>query len=76
MTAAALGNQQDAQGDQIPPEDFRHGMTVVHPRHGVGTVVALGGTGEMRSATIKFETIDIERKIILKHNNLRPADGE
>ena len=76
VTAAALGQETESGGDHIPPENFRHGMMVVHPRHGVGTVVALGGTGEMRSATIKFDAIDIERKIILKHNNLRPADGK
>ncbi|MCG8586198.1 MAG: UvrD-helicase domain-containing protein [Pirellulales bacterium] len=71
VTAASLGEETNAVADHVPPEDFRHGMKVVHPVHGVGTVVALGGVDAMRSATIKYDSSEVERKVILKHNKLK-----
>jgi DNA helicase-2/ATP-dependent DNA helicase PcrA len=74
MTAAALSNHHNVDADRIAPEDFKQGMQVEHPDYGVGTVVALGGRGELRSATIQFASLDNEKKFILKHNHLKTVE--
>ena len=38
----------------VDPDVFRQGMVVLHPQYGIGKVVALGGSGGERTATIDF----------------------
>ena len=75
MTAASLAKQQDSQ-PRVSPEKFKHGMSVVHPEYGSGTIIALGGTADLRSATVDFPAIGMEKKFMLKYSNLQPAGDE
>jgi DNA helicase-2/ATP-dependent DNA helicase PcrA len=47
-------------------------MTVMHPEHGPGKIVALSGNGKNRRATVKFAKAG-ERNFVLVHSPLRPA---
>ena len=57
---------------RVPPDVFAQGMTVVHPDHGVGKIVALSGSGKNRRATVRFVTAG-EKRYILAHSPLRPT---
>ena len=39
---------------EVDPDVFRQGMVVLHPQYGLGKVVALGGSGGERTATVDF----------------------
>lgn len=69
-TAAALARQ--ASEPRVAPDTFAQGMTVVHPDHGVGKIIALSGSGKNRRATVRFVTVG-EKRYILAHSPLRPA---
>jgi DNA helicase-2/ATP-dependent DNA helicase PcrA len=71
-TAAALAGASEPAETRIPPDAFAQGMTVIHPEHGVGKIVALSGSGKNRRATIRFVTAG-EKSYILVHSPLRPA---
>ena len=76
MTAAALGQDQATATPPVSPEKFKHGMMVEHPEYGSGTIIALGGTADLRSATVDFPAMGMEKKFMLKYSNLRPANEE
>jgi DNA helicase-2/ATP-dependent DNA helicase PcrA len=71
-TAAALAGARESVESRVPPDAFVQGMTVVHPEHGVGKIVALSGSGKNRRATVRFVTAG-EKRYILAHSPLRPA---
>jgi DNA helicase-2/ATP-dependent DNA helicase PcrA len=71
-TAAALAGASEPAETRIPPDAFAQGMTVIHPEHGVGKIVALSGSGKNRRATVRFVTAG-EKSYILVHSPLRPA---
>jgi DNA helicase II / ATP-dependent DNA helicase PcrA len=52
MTAASLAGEEP---DDVPPVDvFKRDTVVSHPEFGVGKILALGGSGEERTAEIDF----------------------
>jgi DNA helicase-2/ATP-dependent DNA helicase PcrA len=74
VTAASLSGQ--ATGiNPVSPEAFHQGMVVAHPEFGLGKIVAIGGSGPKRSATVQFAGVIGMRKFVLKFSLLRPARG-
>jgi len=57
---------------QVSPDAFAQGMAVLHPKHGLGKIVALSGAGKNRRATVRFATAS-EKRFVLAHSPLRPA---
>lgn len=57
---------------RLTPDDFVLDMAVVHPRYGVGRIVALSGSGEARKATVDFGGAIGRMKFILSQSPLRP----
>lgn len=74
LTAADLLAQQDSPRRKIPVNAYRHGMTVSHPEHGLGTITALSGEGPKRTATVHFFGDGQERKFRLIFANLEPIE--
>lgn len=62
-------------GSPVPPEAFHHGMVVCHPQYGLGRIVALGGAGSDRKATVEFPAPIGQRKFLLRASPLRPVKG-
>jgi hypothetical protein len=48
-------------------------MVVTHPQYGVGKIVALGGSGDKRSATVQFAGERTTRSFRLAYSPLRPV---
>jgi DNA helicase-2/ATP-dependent DNA helicase PcrA len=71
-TAAKLTGAAATAPSGVDPEDFTQGMTVTHPEHGPGKIVALSGSGKNRRATVQFAAAG-ERRFVLAHSPLRPA---
>ncbi|NOY29853.1 MAG: UvrD-helicase domain-containing protein [Planctomycetes bacterium] len=72
-TAAELaGTTVDPTEEKISPNEFTQGMTVSHPEHGLGKIVALSGSGKNRRATVRFAMAG-EKRFVLSHSPLRPA---
>jgi DNA helicase-2/ATP-dependent DNA helicase PcrA len=71
-TAAKLAGAAAPQTSGVPPDAFVQGMTVTHPEHGPGKIVALSGSGKHRRATVQFAAAG-ERRFVLAHSPLRPA---
>ena len=61
------------QRAEIDPDVFRQGMVVLHPEYGIGKVVALGGSGGERTATIDFASAAGRKKLTLAGSALRPV---
>jgi len=61
-----------AQSGALTPDDFVLNMSVVHPRYGVGRIVALSGSGDARKATVDFGGAIGKMKFILSQSPLRP----
>ncbi len=57
----------------VDPDMFRQGMVVLHSEFGLGKVVALGGSGEERTATVDFATGAGRKKIALAEGALKPV---
>jgi DNA helicase-2/ATP-dependent DNA helicase PcrA len=76
MSGAEMLTRQAESGPRFAPHLFKHGMHVLHPEHGLGTIVALGGEGPKRTATVHFEKEDRERRFFLIHSKLEPVDAE
>ncbi len=72
VTAADLVSQRVAR-PKVAPESFSEGMTVRHPEYGLGTIVSLGGSPALRSATVRFQSAAGEKKFILVHSVLEPV---
>jgi DNA helicase-2/ATP-dependent DNA helicase PcrA len=71
-TAAKLAGTAPPAPSGASPDDFIQGMTVTHPEHGPGRIVALSGSGKNRRATVQFAKAG-ERRFVLVHSPLRPA---
>jgi DNA helicase-2/ATP-dependent DNA helicase PcrA len=71
-TAAKLSGTAAQAPSGISPDDFTQGMTVMHPDHGPGKIVALSGSGDRRRATVQFAAAG-QRRFVLAHSPLRPA---
>ena len=57
----------------VDPDVFRQGMVVLHPEYGLGKVIALGGSGRERTATIDFASAAGRKKMTLAGSELRPV---
>ncbi|MHB0957212.1 MAG: ATP-dependent helicase [Pirellulaceae bacterium] len=75
ITTAAAMTGQSFSGPACAPESFQQGMVVTHPEYGLGKIVALGGVGPKRSATVQFAGEAGIRKFRLAFSPLRPAKG-
>ncbi len=71
-TAAEMVNDGQAR-KEFDPDLFRQGMVVLHPAYGIGKVVALGGGGGQREATIDFVSTAGRKKLKLAGSELRPV---
>ncbi len=71
-TGAALANR-GAPPTPTAPDDFRQGMLVVHPVHGLGRISALSGNGAGRRATIDFRPPAGRKKFLLREASLQPV---
>jgi DNA helicase-2/ATP-dependent DNA helicase PcrA len=71
-TAAKLTGAAAPAPSGISPDEFTQGMTVMHPEHGPGKIVALSGEGDRRRATVQFAAAG-QRRFVLAHSPLRPA---
>jgi DNA helicase-2/ATP-dependent DNA helicase PcrA len=71
QTAADMLQQSEAR-PVIDPDAFRQGMVVLHAEFGLGKVVALGGSGEERTATVDFATGAGRKKVPLTGGALKP----
>jgi DNA helicase-2/ATP-dependent DNA helicase PcrA len=71
-TAAKLSGVVASAAAGVSPDDFTQGMTVMHPEHGPGKIVALSGVGKNRRATVQFVAAG-QRRFVLAHSPLRPA---
>ncbi len=69
--AEMLGGRQRCE--DVDPDVFRQGMVVLHPEYGIGKVVALGGSGGERTATIDFALAAGRKKLTLAGSALRPV---
>jgi len=70
-TAAQLAGQQSPAPS---PDDFHHGMLVMHAELGLGRVVALSGAGAERTATVDFISPPRRCKFRLLDGALRPVE--
>jgi DNA helicase II / ATP-dependent DNA helicase PcrA len=57
----------------VDPDVFRQGMVVLHSEYGLGKVVALGGSGSERTATVDFATGAGRKKVPLTDGVLKPV---
>ena len=71
-TAAQLAGTTAETTSRTSPDEFAQGMAVSHPKHGLGKIVALSGSGKNRHATVRFATAG-EKRFVLAHSPLRPA---
>jgi len=71
-TAAKLAGAAPVEASGVSPDEFTQGMTVTHPQHGPGKIVALSGSGKNRRATVQFAAAG-QRRFILIHSPLRPV---
>jgi len=71
-TAAKLAGDAIETKAPIPPDEFVQGMSVLHPKHGPGKIVAISGSGKNRRATVRFATAG-EKRFILAHSPLQPT---
>ena len=77
MTAAELASRmpgQIASGaiGQTNPDEFRVGVTVVHPEFGLGRIVALEGEGSGRKGRVAF-AVGPARTFVLAKSPVRPV---
>ena len=77
VTTAAQLSDPEAEtraepAHRVSPNAFAQGMTVLHPEHGPGKIVALSGAGKNRRATVRFATAG-EKRFVLAYSPLRPA---
>lgn len=73
VTAAELLGEPARAAVKASPEQFEIGMLVNHPEHGLGKVLALGGSGTKRTASVQFFDSTRERRFILVHSHLQPV---
>jgi len=73
VTAADLLNDSSRSTVKTSPEQFEIGMLVKHPEHGLGKILALGGSGNKRTASVQFFDSTRERRFILVHSQLQPV---
>lgn len=71
VTAAELAG--DGPPPAFDPDDFYQGMVVIHPGNGVGTIVALSGSGRLRTATVDFASPPRRLKFVIAKSPLRPV---
>ena len=75
-TAAEMAGDANAAASGCAlPDDFRLSMVVTHPKHGLGKILALGGSGEKRQATVQFFQETRHRTIMLAFSKLQPVEG-
>jgi DNA helicase-2/ATP-dependent DNA helicase PcrA len=75
-TAAELEQARTDDAPQVSPDVFHQGMVVRHPEYGLGKIVALGGSGLRRKATVAFASTAGEKNFVLAKSPLRPAKSD
>jgi DNA helicase-2/ATP-dependent DNA helicase PcrA len=72
-TAADLAQGEAAARPACSPDVFAQGMVVLHPEYGLGRIVAIGGAGPRRTATVHFAGPAGEKRFVLASSPLRPV---
>ena len=72
VTAADMSDDSDDSAD-VAPEQFRLGMVVIHPEYGIGTIVSVGGSGNKRTASVRFAGEANPKSFRLAFSQLRPV---
>lgn len=70
MTGADLLKQHEK--NKVDDPTFPFGMTVRHPRYGVGVVTATGGTGKRRTVTVVFRDDGRRETFVVEKSPLQP----
>jgi DNA helicase-2/ATP-dependent DNA helicase PcrA len=70
--AAVSGTTTAPKLPPVSPDVFHQNMRVLHPTYGVGTILALSGSGIRRTATVQFNHDTGEKKFVLINSPLRP----
>ncbi len=70
-TAAEMAN--GGVSTPTDPDEFRQGMLVRHPAHGLGHILALSGNGASRMATVEFSPPIGRMKLVIAQSSLRPV---
>ena len=73
LQTAAEMLPQSGERPAVDPDAFRQGMVVLHTEFGLGKVVALGGSGSERTATVDFATGPGRKKVLLAAGALKPV---
>ncbi len=73
LQTAAEMLPQGGERPAVDPDAFRQGMVVLHTEFGLGKVVALGGSGSERTATVDFATGPGRKKVLLAAGALKPV---
>ncbi|WP_019010877.1 ATP-dependent helicase [Deinococcus aquatilis] len=68
--------QQRSTGTALRPDQIRVGMEVQHPRFGTGEVLSVRGEGDKLEATVKFETVEQPKRMIVVFATLYPAPAD
>jgi DNA helicase II / ATP-dependent DNA helicase PcrA len=76
LTTAAELAQGEAARPAFSPDTFAQGMVVLHPEYGLGRIVAIGGAGPRRTATVRFAGPAGEKRFVLASSPLRPVRQE
>ncbi len=71
MTAAELAGHGPPPA--VDPDAFYQGLVVIHPENGIGTIVALSGSGRSRTATVDFASPRRRLKFVIAKSPLRPV---
>jgi DNA helicase-2/ATP-dependent DNA helicase PcrA len=75
MTTAADMVGDTTEVERCSPEAFHRDMIVTHPEYGLGKIIAVGGVGAKRSATVQFAGPAGKKRFRLAFSPLRPAKG-
>jgi len=72
MTAADLSGSSTSTTNL---NDFRPGVSVLHPQYGIGRIVSIDGAGPNRKGRVAF-TVGGEKTFVLSKSPLRPVSGK
>lgn len=70
MTGAELLARREAEP---PGPSFRVGMSVRHPRYGVGKVLAVSGAGRRQTVSVRFDVDSREESFVASRSPLQPV---
>ncbi|HEX8201852.1 MAG TPA: 3'-5' exonuclease, partial [Isosphaeraceae bacterium] len=74
LTTASALDGRAAAGSPGDLDAFRPGVAVLHPRYGLGRIIAVDGAGPNRKGRVAF-TVGGEKTFVLAKSPLRPVAG-